>query len=131
MIDMQTLTRVARTKGIANLGNAEKDYFQDLLLLAVSRESPGLVFKGGTALFKLHGLDRFSEDLDFTGRLTRPEVLRLARYVGDFGYPADATVREAGGACLRHMASRASFTRAPRRAWRGYGSMRAGRMRFP
>ena len=100
MIDMQTLTRVARTKGIANLGSAEKDYFQDILLLAVSREAPGLVFKGGTALFKLHGLDRFSEDLDFTGRLTGPEVLRLARYVDDFGYPADATVREAGGGLL-------------------------------
>jgi len=106
MIDMPTLTRVARTKGIVNLGYAEKDYFQDILLLAVSREVPRLVFKGGTALFKLHGLDRFSDDLDFTGRLTRPEVLRLARYVDDFGYPVETAAKEVRGGMLASFAVR-------------------------
>ena len=45
----------------------EKDYLQYIVLLEVfKRSKEGLVFKGGTALQKCYGLDRFSEDLDFT-----------------------------------------------------------------
>ncbi len=87
MIDMQELRRVARTKGLTNIGYAEKDYFQEILLLGISREVPGLVFKGGTALYKLHGLDRFSEDLDFSGKITEKEIGKIAGYLNDFGYP--------------------------------------------
>ncbi|MCL5874457.1 MAG: nucleotidyl transferase AbiEii/AbiGii toxin family protein [Candidatus Thermoplasmatota archaeon] len=48
----------------------EKDYLQHLLLYEFYLDfSFELVFKGGTALKMLYGLDRFSEDLDFT--LTR------------------------------------------------------------
>lgn len=88
MIDMEELRRVARTKGLTNMGYAEKDYFQEILLLAISREAPDLVFKGGTALYKLHGLDRFSENLDFTGAITEKQADSLAGYLNDFGYPA-------------------------------------------
>ena len=45
----------------------EKDYLQDLLLEEIYSElSTELIFKGGTALQKVYGLGRFSEDLDFT-----------------------------------------------------------------
>ncbi len=45
----------------------EKRYLQCAILAILYRTvGESLVFKGGTALFLLHGLDRFSEDLDFT-----------------------------------------------------------------
>ena len=45
----------------------EKDYLQYIVLVEIFKRSKGkLVFKGGTALQKCYGLDRFSEDLDFT-----------------------------------------------------------------
>lgn len=45
----------------------EKNYLQVLLLYELySRFSRDIVFKGGTALKLFYGLDRFSEDLDFT-----------------------------------------------------------------
>ena len=49
----------------------ELDYVQSVVLRGMySRDD--LVFKGGTCLRKLHGLARFSEDLDFS--LASPEV---------------------------------------------------------
>ncbi len=50
-----------------NLGQVEKDYLQHIFLLNLYRKiKDELVFKGGTALQKNYGLNRFSEDLDFT-----------------------------------------------------------------
>ncbi|MDO9538048.1 MAG: nucleotidyl transferase AbiEii/AbiGii toxin family protein [Thermoplasmata archaeon] len=94
MIDMQELRRVARVKGISNMSYAEKDYFQEIILLAISREAPDLVFKGGTALYKLHGLDRFSEDLDFSGEISRRKIDRITEYLNDFGYPSKVKINE-------------------------------------
>ncbi len=49
------------------LGQIEKDYLQHIVLLVLYRIiHDELVFKGGTALQKTYGLNRFSEDLDFT-----------------------------------------------------------------
>lgn len=54
-----------------SLGQVEKDYFQHIVLSALSRtEGSILVFKGGTALQKTGVIPRFSEDLDFTTRDT-------------------------------------------------------------
>ncbi|EFD92374.1 MAG: hypothetical protein BJBARM5_0891 [Candidatus Parvarchaeum acidophilus ARMAN-5] len=45
----------------------EKSYLQTLLLYELyARFEKSLVFKGGTALKFFYGLNRFSEDLDFT-----------------------------------------------------------------
>lgn len=44
----------------------EQDYVQSLFLNELYVGVDGLVFKGGTFLKHAHGLDRFSEDLDFT-----------------------------------------------------------------
>ncbi len=66
MISLEELKEKARIKGLG-LGNAEKDYLLDIILLSVSKRTKDeLVFKGGTCLHKFHKLDRFSEDADFT-----------------------------------------------------------------
>ncbi len=57
----------ATTLRFAKPEDAEKDYLQELLLaeLFSGRESTRLVFRGGTAVSKIYGSGRFSEDLDF------------------------------------------------------------------
>ncbi|TRZ54956.1 nucleotidyl transferase AbiEii/AbiGii toxin family protein [archaeon] len=69
MISIEELKRIAKLKGIRNLGYAEKDYLIEIALLSISRNTKDeLVFKGGTCLYKFHKLDRFSEDIDFTAK---------------------------------------------------------------
>lgn len=104
MIDLETLRRVARTKGISNIGFAEKDYFQEIFLLGVSREAPDLVFKGGTALYKIHGLDRFSEDLDFSSTITERQANRISSYFDHFGYPSEFSLKKVSSGTLLNMA---------------------------
>ncbi len=45
--------------------DAEKDYLQELMLYWIFKKSNNIVFRGGTAISKLYGSGRFSEDLDF------------------------------------------------------------------
>lgn len=85
------LADIASVRGLS-LRNVERDYLLDVCLHAVSRYRRALVFKGGTALYKFHGLDRFSEDLDFVlGRRrldiedVRDRVLRSCDLLG-IGY---------------------------------------------
>ena len=50
-----------------SLGQIEKDYIQHIFLINLYKMIGNeLLFKGGTALQKCYGLNRFSEDLDFT-----------------------------------------------------------------
>ena len=71
MISREELKDYAKLKGY-NLGQAEKDYFQEIILFILYSEfGKELVFKGGTALTKCYGFDRFSEDLDFTGAIDK------------------------------------------------------------
>lgn len=66
MIDRNELGEYARALKY-NIYQAEKDYVQHVFLAALySVSATEFVFKGGTALQKAYGLDRFSEDLDFT-----------------------------------------------------------------
>jgi len=44
----------------------EQDYIQALILIELYNQTESLVFKGGTLLKHAYGLDRYSEDLDFT-----------------------------------------------------------------
>ena len=77
-----------------NLGQVEKDYFQHIILGALSRNGAGsLVFKGGTALQKTGVTTRFSEDLDFTMRA--PATLdslkdTVAGTIRNYNYPVGA-----------------------------------------
>ena len=66
MIDKGLLMEIGKRKGIRNKEHIEKDYFQDVFLFNLFRRTNKFVFKGGTALYKLYGLPRFSEDLDFS-----------------------------------------------------------------
>lgn len=62
--DLLSLT-AARTGFLVRL--VEKDYFCSVLLQDLAASCPGLVFKGGTCLAKVHAeFHRLSEDLDFT-----------------------------------------------------------------
>ena len=66
MIRREELRRVAERKRIS-ISNAEKDYLLEILLFAISQDvGDRLILKGGTSLYKLYNLNRFSEDLDFT-----------------------------------------------------------------
>lgn len=66
MLEIEEMKRVAGIKGLS-LRNTEKDYLLEITLFALYHEAgKDLAFKGGTALYKLHSLNRFSEDLDFT-----------------------------------------------------------------
>ena len=72
MIDEDTLMSFAHF--FSDERQLEKDYLVNLMLkvFSVNKISADTEFKGGTALYMFHSLDRFSEDLDFiyTGRDT-------------------------------------------------------------
>lgn len=53
----------------------EQDYLETLVLNILYQRTEDLVFKGGTCLRKFYGLDRYSQDLDFTVREGTPEKL--------------------------------------------------------
>src|SRR3989344_3610507 len=88
MITKFELQDISKLKGINNIGYAEKDYLLDLFLFSISRNTKQeLVFKGGTALYKLYKLERFSEDLDFSGveildidKLAKKIILDLSKF---------------------------------------------------
>ncbi|MBI2045684.1 nucleotidyl transferase AbiEii/AbiGii toxin family protein [Candidatus Pacearchaeota archaeon] len=66
MISKEELLRAGKHKGLNNKEHIEKNYFQDVFLFNLYRKTNIFVFKGGTALYKLYNLPRFSEDLDFS-----------------------------------------------------------------
>ncbi len=66
IITKEMLKEIANKKGMTNKGHIEKDYFQDLFLYHIYKRTNLLVFKGGTCLYKIYSLPRFSEDLDFS-----------------------------------------------------------------
>jgi len=70
----------------------EQDYIQALFLQELYRASEALVFKGGTFLKHAHGLDRFSEDLDFTrdgDTVIMDDLDAAARALERYGVPAE------------------------------------------
>ncbi|MGC8479036.1 MAG: nucleotidyl transferase AbiEii/AbiGii toxin family protein [Candidatus Micrarchaeia archaeon] len=71
MLDREELAKYKESIGFRNIQQAETDYLQHIILglLYSLPKSNRLLFKGGTALQKLYGLDRFSVDLDFTTEL--------------------------------------------------------------
>ena len=74
MISRQQLAEIARKSGLP-LYQQEKDYALKLFLFNYYNQFEEAVFKGGTCLKYLFGLDRFSEDLDFNIR--NPKRFRL------------------------------------------------------
>src|SRR5437762_1264143 len=82
--------------------NALKEIFQEIALLGLWRAKfyEKAAFYGGTALRILYGLDRFSEDLDFT--LLKPDLqFNLASYnqaiideLSSFGFKVRVEVKK-------------------------------------
>jgi predicted nucleotidyltransferase component of viral defense system len=64
-MDKNMLLEIGKKKGLKNREHIEKDYFQDLFLFNLFSRTSNVVFKGGTALYKIYKIPRFSEDLDF------------------------------------------------------------------
>lgn len=76
MITKEFLLLVGKKKGLKNKEFIEKEYFQDLILSNIYSSTNFFVFKGGTALYKIYSLPRFSEDLDFSvlGDIKKKEI---------------------------------------------------------
>lgn len=81
MLSKEELSKIAERKNLT-LEKTERDYLLEIILYALFQKvKDELVFKGGTALYKLYGLNRFSEDLDFTlmkHRSTVPKFIQEA-----------------------------------------------------
>jgi len=66
MISINDISRLAKANRLKP-HQQEKHYIQTATLAGIyTALADEIVFKGGTALFLFYGLDRFSEDLDFT-----------------------------------------------------------------
>ena len=82
--------------------NALREILQELALLGLWRSKffEHAAFYGGTALRVLHGLDRFSEDIDFSLLAPDPGFSlgqygeSLAREIGSFGFRVEFEQRE-------------------------------------
>lgn len=82
MITKELLMLAGKNKGLVNKEYIEKDYFQDLLLYEIFQKTNKLIFKGGTALYKLYGLRRFSEDLDFSIKeISKEEAIKIIKQI--------------------------------------------------
>lgn len=91
MLSREELQREAATLGFTSW-QAERDYLQHLFLLFLSRKiDQELIFKGGTALQKTFGLNRFSIDLDFTQQKEVPKetFMQIAKEITQFGFNTD------------------------------------------
>ncbi|MEK6937877.1 MAG: nucleotidyl transferase AbiEii/AbiGii toxin family protein [Nanoarchaeota archaeon] len=91
MLNKEELEELGHIFGF-NLWQTERDYFQHLFLMFLSRRTGDeLVFKGGTAFQKVFGLNRFSIDLDFTLNHALPLNLweDIKRDFGNFGVKAE------------------------------------------
>lgn len=64
MISKKQLVELAKKTDL-NLYQQEKDYLLKLFLYHYYKKNSQAVFKGGTCIRYLYGLNRFSEDLDF------------------------------------------------------------------
>ena len=73
MISKEELTRIAQQTGL-HLYQQEKDYLLKLFLYFYYKQYQDAIFKGGTCLKYLLGLERFSEDLDFN--IKNPSVFK-------------------------------------------------------
>lgn len=92
MLNREDLIKFKSILGF-NLGQIEKDYLQHLFLLFLSRHiKDEMIFKGGTALQKAYGLNRFSEDLDFTliKEFNIDELMdKIKRDIENFGFETE------------------------------------------
>jgi len=83
MITREEIVWLAKTNRLKPY-QQEKHYLQTATLAGIYTASTDeLIFKGGTALFLCYGLDRFSEDLDFTQQ-KKCDYYKLQKTIADF-----------------------------------------------
>ena len=78
MISLKELNEV-KEKRKTSLYYEEKEYIQYIFLNAISKFHDNFVFKGGTCLRICHGLERASEDLDFTTNLNVSRIKEVVK----------------------------------------------------
>ncbi len=78
MITLEELNEV-KEKRKTNLYYAEKEYLQHIFLNAISKYPENFIFKGGTCLRMCYGLERASEDLDFSTNLNVKEIKEIVK----------------------------------------------------
>lgn len=78
MISIEELNEL-KEKRKTNLYYAEKEYLQYIFLNAISKYPDNFVFKGGTCLRICYGLERASEDLDFSTNLNIKEIKEIVK----------------------------------------------------
>lgn len=76
MITKEELSIVAEKRKIG-LYYTEKEYLQYIFLYAISKYSDKFSFKGGTCLRICYGLDRASEDIDFSSTASIKETKEI------------------------------------------------------
>ena len=76
MITIEELNDV-KEKRKTSLYYEEKEYFQYIFLNAISKYHEYLTFKGGTCLRICYGLERASEDLDFSTTLSIKKIKEI------------------------------------------------------
>jgi hypothetical protein len=90
------------TETLLDKENALKETCQDILLYGLSKTNffASAAMYGGTAMRLFLGLDRFSEDLDFTLKENKPDfswnpyLPTLRKVLASFGLGGDITVKE-------------------------------------
>jgi len=90
------------SRSVEDYVRALREILQEIVLLGLWRSKffEKAAFYGGTALRILYGIDRYSEDLDFSLVKPMPDF-DISRYIGalerevqSFGFQANVTVRE-------------------------------------
>lgn len=76
MISVEELNQIKEAKK-NNLYYEEKEYLQYIFLNAISQYPENFIFKGGTCLRICFGIERASEDLDFSTNLDIKEIKEL------------------------------------------------------
>src|SRR3990167_3899012 len=87
MISKEQLNKIANKTGLS-LYQQEKDYLLKLFLYFYYKRYQDAIFKGGTCLKYLFGLNRFSEDLDFNIKspsIMKAQVRAILKEIADVG----------------------------------------------
>lgn len=85
MISLEELNEV-KEKRKTNLYYEEKEYLQYIFLNAISKYPDNFVFKGGTCLRICFGLERASEDLDFSANIRINKIKEIVhKCLNSFG----------------------------------------------
>lgn len=113
MITKELLAEIGKNKGLTNKEHIEKDYFQDIILSKLFARTNNFIFKGGTALYKLYNLPRFSEDLDFsiTTEAEKEDIEKIIREIIEKDIFTIKSIKKAYNTILIKLACKGIITK--------------------